>query len=149
MRSSWPAPGRAPTRSTPSLGASSSHGQAENSSDDERPADDGPCLAVWEPRRARLGTSRPLLGARQGGARSSVPSLDARQGGAGSLMMPDGGPRRAPRPLRRYALLVDQEFYLRVEEQRQPGGVLDGGAGQEAAMQAIAAMKAAARKARS
>ena len=52
-------------------------------------------------------------------------------------------------PLRRYALLVDQEFYLRVEEERQPGGVLDGGAGQEAAMQAIAAMKVAARQARS
>ena len=51
--------------------------------------------------------------------------------------------------LRRYALLVDQEFYLRVEEERQPGGVLDGGAGQEAAMQAIATMKAAAREARS
>ena len=77
-----------------------------------------------------------------GGRYQCAPSL-LKINSAAQLLIPALG------PLRRYALLVDQEFYLRVEEERQPGGVLDGGAGQEAAMQAIAAMKAAARKARS
>ena len=39
----------------------------------------------------------------------------------------------------RYVVLVDQEFYLQVVLERRDGGVLDGGAGQRAAKEAIEA----------
>merc|ERR1719171_1991086 len=49
MRSSWPASGKAPARSTPNLGANSSHGQGETSSDDERPAPPKPSFGRHGP----------------------------------------------------------------------------------------------------
>ena len=47
----------------------------------------------------------------------------------------------------RYAMLVDQEFYYLVEEQRLPGGALDGAQGQAAAIAAFAKAKEAKRAA--
>ena len=44
-------------------------------------------------------------------------------------------------------MLVDQEFYYLVEEQRLPGGALDGAQGQAAAIAAFAKAKEAKRAA--